>query len=172
MSLLSEKVNAPSLHSLLFHELQDLYDAEFQILDALPKLIEASSLPELKKAFRDHMKETEHQVSRLEQCFALINEKPKRSGCDGMKGVLKEGDHVLKGKMDPETKDDGIIMSAQRVEHYEMAGYGAAREHAKVLGYKEMAELLHETLQEEGNADHTLSAIAKSKHKKMATAGR
>ena len=165
-------VKAPSLHALLDHELQDLYDAEFQILEALPKMIEQVTDKDLKHALSHHMKETETHVTRLEKIFSLLQENPKRMTCDGMKGLIKEGEHVLKGDMDPTVKDDAIIGAAQRVEHYEMAGYGTARQHAKNLGFKDIADILNETLQEEGAADHKLSEIARKMHQGMPHAKR
>lgn len=171
MSLLHPgKVDAPSLHVLLAHELKDLYDAEQQIIDALPKVIDQTTDLELKKALEEHLRETENHVTRLEDCFNMLDMKPERVHCDGMAGVLKEGDHVLSGKMDEGVKDDALIGACQRVEHYEMAAYGCAREHAKVLGFAEIAKLLDETLQEEGKADHTLTEIAKKMHKVPAMA--
>lgn len=163
-----DKVDAPSLHVLFLHELKDLYDAEHQILDALPTMIEQAMSPELKHALEEHQKETELQVTRLEDAFNMLEEKPARETCDGMKGILKEEQHMLSGHMDPSVKDEALIAAAQRVEHYEMAGYGSAREHAKTLGFDDIAKLLDATLQEEGNADHTLSAIAKDMHKVLA----
>lgn len=164
----SDAVDAQSLHALLSHELKDLYDAEHQILEALPMMIEQATAPELQKALKEHLAETKMHVKRLEDAFGMINEKVERITCDGMKGLIKEGQHVLKGTMDPAVKDDAIISAAQRVEHYEIASYGSARDHAKHLGFKEMAELLDATLQEEGNADHALTAIAKDMHKELA----
>ncbi len=171
MSLLHPgKVDAPSLHVLLAHELKDLYDAEHQILDALPKVIEQTTDLDLKKALEEHLRETETQVTRLEDCFNLLDMKPERIHCDGMGGVLKEGQHVLHGEMDSGVKDDALIGACQRVEHYEMAAYGCAREHAKTLGFTDVAKLLDASLQEEGNADHKLTEIAKKLHKVPAMA--
>lgn len=171
MSLLHPgKVDAPSLHVLLSHELKDLYDAEHQILDALPKVIEQATDLELKKALESHMRETENHVTRLEDCFNVLDTKPERIHCDGMAGVLKEGEHVLAGTMDSGVKDDALIGACQRVEHYEMAAYGCARDHAKVLGFLDVAKLLDETLQEEGNADHALTKIAHAMHTGVAHA--
>ena len=166
----SDTVDAKSLHALLTHELKDLYDAEHQILEALPMMIEQATNPELQKALKEHLAETKMHVKRLEDAFAMMNEKAERITCDGMKGLMKESEHVLKGTMDVAVKDDGIIGAAQRIEHYEIASYGTAREHAKNLGFDKMAELLDATLKEEGNADHTLTAIAKTMHKELAKA--
>ena len=169
MSLLApHKVNAPSLHVLLAHELKDLYDGEFQIIAALPAIIEHASNPELKKALAAHLEETKLHVTRLEDCFNILQQKPGRYTCDGMKGILKENEHILQGDMDPAVKDDAIIAAVQRVEHYEMAGYGSARDHAKHLGLYDVAKLLDSTLDEEGKADHLLTKIALDMHKSMA----
>jgi ferritin-like metal-binding protein YciE len=168
MSIFSSALNAQSLHALLTHELHDLYDGEFQIIDALPHMIEAATDKDLKKALHDHLRQTQDHVTRLEKCFQLMKEEPARMTCDGMKGIIKEGEHVLKGNMDPAVKDDALIGAAQRVEHYEMAGYGTAREHAKFLGYADVASILDQTLDEEGAADKLLTSIAKSMHKELA----
>jgi ferritin-like metal-binding protein YciE len=173
MSLLTpNRVNALSVHALFVHELHDLYDAEHQIIDALPKMIEQATNPALKKALSDHLKQTQQHVTRLEDCFNAIQEQPKRMTCDGMKGLIKEGEHVLKGKMDPALKDDAIIGAAQRVEHYEIAGYGTAREHAKNMHLDDVVELLDKTLKEEGEADHLLTGIARAAHRELAKAAK
>lgn len=171
MSLLQKSVKAASLKALLLHELEDLYDAEFQILEALPKIIECVKSSELSDALEAHRKETEGQVARLEDAFQALGHKPKREGCDGMKGVIKEGDHVLHGEMPDDVRDAAIIGAAQRVEHYEIAGYGTAKAHAKELGEHDVAELLHENMKEEMKADEKLSKIAEGKtNQKAATA--
>lgn len=166
----SDTLKAPSLHALLYHELQDLYDAEFQILEALPMMIDEANGKDLKKALRDHRDQTKQHVTRLEECFTLMQEQPKRTSCDGMKGLIKEGEHVLNAQLDPAIKDDAIIGAAQRIEHYEIAGYGTARNHAKHLGYKGVAEILDKTCDEEGAADHLLTKIATEMHKELAKA--
>lgn len=169
MSLfMPSKVNAPSLYAFLEHELHDLYDAEHQIIEALPAMIEHANNPELKKAFRDHLAQTRTHVTRLEACFKKMNLEPKRMTCDGMKGVIKEGEHVLKGDMDPAVKDDALIGAAQRVEHYEMASYGSARAHAQNLELNDVADLLDTTLEEEGETDKLLTKIASTMHKQFA----
>jgi ferritin-like metal-binding protein YciE len=171
MSLLHPgKVDAQSLHVLLAHELKDLYDAEHQIVDALPKVIEQVTNPDLKKVLEHHLEETKNHVTRLEDCFNMLEMKPERMHCDGMEGVLKEGKHVLDGDMEASIKDEALIGACQRVEHYEMAAYGCAREHAKNLGFKEISKLLDSTLQEEGKADHALTAISAKEHEVLAKA--
>ncbi len=160
------KMEAATLTDLLHHELADLYDAEHRICEALPKMAEAASNPELKKAFRNHLEETEHQITRLEDAFAALECKPERQACDGMKGLLKEGEHVLEGKLRGSVKDAALISAAQRVEHYEMAGYGSAKAFALVLGHEDIARLLQQTLDEEGHADKLLTKIASTVNQK------
>ena len=158
MALFTMKLE--SLQQLYLKELRDLYDAENQITEALPKLIDAARNPELKNALQEHLNVTKSQISRLNQIFQSLNEKPSGESCKGMKGVIKEGDEIVSGGGDPSTVDAGIISAAQRVEHYEMAGYGTVRTYAKLLGQQEHARLLQQTLQEEEQADKTLTQIA------------
>jgi ferritin-like metal-binding protein YciE len=160
MALFSMKLE--NLQQLYLKELRDLYDAENQITEALPKLIESAHNSELKSALREHLQVTKQQISRLEQIFQRLNQKPTGETCKGMKGVIKEGDEIVSAGGDPSTVDAGIISAAQRVEHYEMAGYGTVRTYAKLLGQEEAARLLQETLDEEAEADQTLSQIASS----------
>lgn len=150
-----------SLEALFVEELQDLYDAENQLVDALPRMAKAAASPELRSAFQHHLSETERQVNRLEQVFKGIGKDAERTTCKGMQGLLKEGEDIMSAKGDRAVKDSALIASAQRVEHYEMAGYGAARSFAEQLGRNDLAELLQQTLDEEGQADKTLTAIAK-----------
>jgi len=158
MALFSMKLE--NLQQLYLKELRDLYDAEKQITDALPKLIDAANNPELKNALREHLNVTQTQIKRLEQIFQTLNEKATGETCKGMKGVIKEGDEIVSAGGDPSTVDAGIISAAQRVEHYEMAGYGTVRNYAKLLGQEEHARLLQQTLDEEEKADKTLTQIA------------
>ena len=160
MALFSMKLE--NLQQLFVKELRDLYDAEKQITEALPKLIEAAHHSELKSALREHLHVTKQQISRLDQIFQKLNQKPTGESCKGMKGIIKEGDEVVSAGGDPSTVDAGIISAAQRVEHYEMAGYGTVRTYAQLLGQQEMARLLQQTLDEEADADQTLSQIAGS----------
>jgi ferritin-like metal-binding protein YciE len=160
MALFSMKLE--NLQQLFVKELRDLYDAENQITDALPKLIEAAHNSELKSALQEHLQVTEQQISRLDQIFQKLNQKATGETCKGMKGVIKEGDEIVSAGGDPSTVDAGIISAAQRVEHYEMAGYGTVRTYAELLGQTEMAELLQQTLDEEEEADQKLSQIASS----------
>jgi ferritin-like metal-binding protein YciE len=149
-----------NLQQLFVKELRDLYDAENQITDALPKLIDAANHPELKHALQEHLSVTKQQISRLDTIFHTLGEKPTGETCKGMKGVIKEGDEIVSAGGDPSTVDAGIISAAQRVEHYEMAGYGTVRTYAKLLGHQQMASLLQQTLDEEEEADKKLSEIA------------
>lgn len=160
MALFSMKLE--NLQQLFLKELRDLYDAEKQITDALPKMIDAAKYPELKNALQQHLDVTKQQISRLDQVFQMLNEKPSGETCKGMKGVLKEGDEIVSQGGDPSTVDAGIISAAQRVEHYEMAGYGTVRTYAELLGKREIAQLLQQTLNEEKEADETLSNIARN----------
>ncbi len=158
MALFSMKLE--NLQQLYLKELRDLYSAENQITDALPKLIDAAHNSELKNALQDHLNVTQTQIARLEQIFQSLNEKPSGETCNGMKGVIKEGDEMVSAGGDPSTVDAGIISAAQRVEHYEMAGYGTVRTYAKLLGRDQDATLLQQTLDEEEEADQTLTQIA------------
>src|SRR5262249_18812808 len=151
-----------NLQQLFLKELRDLYDAEDQITDALPKLIEAAHNPELKRALQQHLDVTRQQISRLDQIFNMLGEKATGETCKGMKGVIKEGDEIVSAGGDPSTVDAGIISAAQRVEHYEMAGYGTVRTYAQLLGQEQMARLLQQTLNEEEEADQKLTQIATS----------
>jgi ferritin-like metal-binding protein YciE len=146
---------------LLLDELQDLYSAETQITKALPKMAKASSTPELKHAFESHLQETEGHVQRLEKIFKQLKENPKGKTCEGMKGLLKEGEERIKGGGEHDVLDAGLISAAQRVEHYEIAAYGSARTYAELLGENEIATLLDKTLEEEKTADEKLTKVAK-----------
>ena len=151
-----------SLRDLLIEELRDLYSAEKQLVSALPKMAEAASSTELKSAFEHHLEETLGHVSRLESIFKNINEESSGETCEAMKGLIKEGETLVKAEGDPDVRDAGLIGAAQRVEHYEMSGYGTARSLANRLGENEMAEILQQTLNEEGEANKKLTAIAES----------
>src|ERR1700755_136100 len=154
-------MSVETMQELLIDELKDLYSAEKQIVRALPKLAKAATSPDLKQALTNHLKETEGQVSRLEQIAEIVSKKLTGKTCVGMKGVLEEGSEVLEDTDKGTVRDAAMIAAAQRVEHYEMAGYGSAREFAKMLGLSEVASLLEETLEEEKAADKLLSSIAK-----------
>jgi ferritin-like metal-binding protein YciE len=149
-----------SLRDLLMEELRDLYSAETQLLDALPKMVQAASSNELKSAFTHHLEETREHVSRLERIFQQIGEKPSGETCEAMKGLIKEGETLVKAEGEPSVRDAGLIGAAQRVEHYEIAGYGTARSLAGRLGESQIAETLQQTLNDEAEADKKLTAIA------------
>lgn len=149
-----------TLKEMYIQELKDLYSAETQITKALPKMASAATSPRLKEAFQSHLQETEAQIQRLEQIFAKLGESPKGKTCEGMKGLLKEGAELMKEDADPDVMDAGLISAAQRVEHYEMAGYGTVRTYAELLREQAAVELLEETLKEEKAADSKLSKIA------------
>jgi ferritin-like metal-binding protein YciE len=151
-----------TLEDLLLHELKDLYDAEQRIVDALPKMVDAAHSPKLKSAFQNHLAETKNHVSRLEEAFQQLGETPEATTCPAMKGLLSEGEEIIDAKGDEMVIDAALIAAAQRVEHYEMAGYGAARSIARRLGHAEVANVLQATLDEEGSADKTLTQIAES----------
>jgi ferritin-like metal-binding protein YciE len=149
------------LEKLFRDEIADLYDAEQQILKALPKMIEAVSAPQLRNALEQHRKATEGQVKRLEEIFQ-VEGKPSQKKCKGMAGLIAEGDELLKEDYEGDVLDAAIIGAAQRVEHYEIAAYGTARAFAEHLGKNEAVELLQETLDEEKEADELLTQIAES----------
>ena len=150
-----------TMQELLIDELKDLYSAEKQIVKALPKIIKAVSTPELQEGLSSHLEETKGQATRLEKIGEMLGKKLTGKTCVGMKGVLEEGSEVLEDTEKGLVRDAALISACQRVEHYEMAGYGSAREFAKLLGESEVAELLDETLAEEKNADKTLSVASK-----------
>ena len=150
-----------TLEELLVDELKDLYSAEKQIIRALPKVIKAVSTPDLHEGLTNHLEETKGQVARLEKIGELLGKKMTGKICAGMKGVLEEGSEVLEDTEKGLVRDAALISACQRVEHYEMAGYGSAREFAKQLGLYEIADLLDETLAEEKNADKTLTGASK-----------
>ena len=149
-----------SLKKLYIDELKDLYSAETQLVKALPKMAKKASAPELKKAFEDHLEETKGHVERLEEIFGTLEEKPTGKTCKGMKGLIEEGQEVIDEDGDEAVLDAALIGAAQRVEHYEIAGYGVARTFATILGETDAADLLQETLDEEGEADKLLTQIA------------
>lgn len=149
-----------SLQELFISELKDLYSAEKQLLKALPRMAKACDSDELRQGFEDHLAETEGQVERLEQIFEELGVSPRGKKCVGMEGLIEEGKELMEEDAEPEVLDAGLIAAAQRVEHYEIAGYGTARTYAELLGYDKAAKLLQETLDEEGATDKKLSAMA------------
>jgi ferritin-like metal-binding protein YciE len=149
-----------SLSDLLIEQLQDLYDAEHRLIDALPKMRDAATSSQLKTAFDMHLEETRGHVRRLENVFSQLGIAAERQTCPAMKGLIKEGQEMIDAEGDPLVKDAALIAAAQRVEHYEMAGYGTVRSFARRLGLPEIADTLQMTLNEEGNADKKLTQIA------------
>jgi len=149
-----------NLRELYLDELEDLYDAEKRIVKALPKVAEAASGSELRNALVHHLEQTRGHVQRLEEIFQALGESSKGKKCDGMKGILEEGEDVIDDVENPAVRDAGIIAAAQRVEHYEMAAYGTVRTWAEQLGDSKGARLLEQTLEEEKAADQKLTDIA------------
>ncbi len=151
-----------TLRDLYVHELKDLYSAEKQIITGLPKMVKAASNRQLASAFRQHLEQTKRQAKRLEDLLASHGESTHGPKCQGMEGVLKEGAEMIGEDADEEVRDAGLIAAAQRVEHYEIAGYGCARTYAELLGDRKGAKVLDTTLKEEGATDHKLSKLARS----------
>ena len=151
-----------TLQKLYVDELRDLYNAENQLLKALPKMAKAVSSEELKNAFEKHLEQTETHVERLEQVFEELDQTPKGKTCRAMKGLIQEGSEILEEEGDPSVLDAGIIVAAQKVEHYEIAGYGSVRTFAELLGQQKAAELLQTTLDEESEANELLTGLAES----------
>lgn len=151
-----------TLRDLYIHELKDLYSAEKQIIKALPKMVKAAKNRQLSSAFNQHLQQTKQQAKRLEDILASHDQSTRGPKCQGMEGVLKEGDEMIGEDAGDEVRDAGLIAAAQRVEHYEMAGYGCARTYAELLGDKKGARLLDTTLREEEATDQKLTKLAKS----------
>ena len=149
-----------TLHDAFIDELRDSYDAEKQLLKALPKMARAARSPVLRKAFEDHLEETRGQVDRLEEVFASVEEKVRGKHCDGIEGIIKEGKSVMEEDFDDSTMDACLIAAGQRAEHYEMAAYGSLVAWARAMGHTEAADLLERTLEEEKAADEKLTALA------------
>src|SRR5439155_511417 len=149
-----------TLQKLYTDELRDLYNAENQLLKALPKMAKAASSEDLKDAFEKHLEQTKGHVKRLEQVFEALGEKPKGKTCRAMKGLIEEGSEILKEEGEESILDAGIIVAAQKVEHYEIAGYGSVRTFAHLLGQNKAAELLQTTLDEESETNELLNRLA------------
>lgn len=160
-----------SMKELLVEELRDIYDAEQQIIEALPDMIDAASDPQLKRDFQLHLEETHRQRERLDQVFSMLGESADGGSCDGMKGIIMEGSTLCKAEGDPKVKDAALIAAAQRVEHYEISAYGAARSFANHIGRSDVASILQETLDEEGATDKKLTDLALSEVNVSATRG-
>src|SRR5437762_8819479 len=149
-----------SLETLYEEELRDIYNAENQLLKALPKMAKAASSPELKQAFEDHLEQTEEHVARLDEIFGKLDKKPTGKTCQAMKGLIEEGSEMMNHDGEEVVLDAGLIAAAQKVEHYEMASYGTVRTWAEMLGEDDAAELLQQTLDEEGETDKRLTELA------------
>ncbi|MGE9291169.1 MAG: ferritin-like domain-containing protein [Puniceicoccales bacterium] len=150
-----------NLNDLLIHEVRDLYSAESQLIEALPKMADAATNAELKEAINSHLEETKTHLSRLADVSAKLGVEPFGETCAAMEGLIKEGEEVMHLPADPDVKDAALIAAAQRVEHYEMAGYGSAACFAHCTQNKDVEDLLNETLDEEKEADSKLTKIAK-----------
>jgi len=151
-----------SLRELFVMQLQDLYDAENQLIKALPKMAQASSSEELRAGFEEHLEQTREHVRRLEEIFEQLGEDAKGEKCKGMEGLIKEGSEVMKEDMEEAVMDAGLIAAAQKVEHYEISGYGTVRTWANLLGEEEAVSLLEQTLSEEKDTDEKLTGLAEN----------
>jgi ferritin-like metal-binding protein YciE len=154
------RMKLDSLHKLFVEQLRDIYNAENQLLKALPKMAKSASSDELRQAFEDHLEQSKEHVGRLEQVFKDLDEKAKGKTCHGMKGLIEEGSEILDQDGEESVLDAGIIAAAQKIEHYEIATYGTLRTWANLLGQDDAAELLQETLDEEGDTDKRLNDLA------------
>ena len=161
-----------SLETLYIEELRDIYNAENQLLKALPKMAKAASAPELKQAFEDHLEQTKEHVERLDEIFEKLDKKPTGKTCAAMKGLVEEGSEIMKEEGEEHVIDAGLIAAAQKVEHYEMASYGTVRTWAEILGEEDAAELLQQTLDEEGETDKRLTELAEEIVNVEAAAGK
>jgi ferritin-like metal-binding protein YciE len=153
-----------TMHDLLIHELSDLYSAENQLIEALPLLAKSANSPKLQQAINDHLTVTRAQLERLNQCFELLGDTPHETTCAAMKGLITEGQKLLATQnfADSAVYDAALIAACQRVEHYEIAGYGCARTYAMHLGEDKVRQLLQQTLNEEGETDHALTRLAET----------
>lgn len=158
------------LHSLFVDQLRDILWAEKELVKALPKMAKAANDADLSEAFSNHLEETRNQVGRLEKIFRGMDLAPRGKKCPAMEGLLKEADELSEDYKDSSALDAALITAAQKVEHYEIGTYGTLRAFARRLGYDEAAQLLTETLEEEGNADHALTRIATGGVNEMANA--
>jgi ferritin-like metal-binding protein YciE len=152
-----------TLHDLYVEELKDLYSAEKQLLRALPKMAKKASHDQLRTAFEEHLEITKEQVSRLETIFDDLERSPRGKKCRGMEGLIEEGQEMMAEDAEPDVMDAALISAAQKVEHYEIAGYGTARTMAEQLGLSKHSRLLQQTLDEEGEADKKLTQIAEAR---------
>jgi ferritin-like metal-binding protein YciE len=169
--LTEEIVKESELKNLYIDELRDIYNAENQLTKALPKMAKAATSKDLRAGFEEHLKQTEGQVTRLEQIFENLGEKPAGKKCKGMEGLVEEGKEMIE-EQEGETLDAGLISAAQRVEHYEIAAYGCVRTYANLLGEKDAAELLEQTLKEEKETDQKLTKLAEKINVEAEEAGK
>lgn len=160
--LVGHEMTLDHLQDLLVAQLEDLYDAESQWIETLPQMIDAVYTPELRAALRNHLEESLRQKPRLERIFQLLGVEPQREKCEAMAGLIEESLEVIRARGDREVKDAAMIAAAQRIEHYEIAGYGCARSFAHRLAHDQVVNLLQETLNEESRADKTLTHIAEA----------
>ena len=160
-----------TLEDLFVSELKDLYSAEKQLVKSLPKMAKAASSTKLRKGFEDHLKQTEKHVERLEQIFDEMEVKPRGPKCEAMEGLIEEGKRVMKEDAEPAVMDAALIAAAQRVEHYEIAGYGTVRTFANMLGMKNAERLLQQTLEEESQTNEKLTKLAESEINAAAMSG-
>jgi len=151
-----------TLEDLYMDMLKDLYSAEKQLVKALPKMAKNSQNSQLQRAFQDHLKQTEGHAERIERIFTELGGSPRGKKCVGMEGLIEEGNELLQENVEPDVLDAGLIAAAQKVEHYEIASYGTVRTWAERLGYHNQAQLLQQTLDEEGEANKKLTQIAES----------
>jgi ferritin-like metal-binding protein YciE len=151
-----------SLEDLFVEELRDLYHAENQLVKALPRMAKAASSPDLRHGFEEHLEQTKEHVQRLEKIFEDIGLKARGKKCEAMEGLVAEGKDIISEDAEPHVKDAGLIAAAQKVEHYEIAGYGSVRTWAEQLGHSRAAELLQQTLDEEGETDKKLTQLAET----------
>lgn len=149
-----------SLNDLLVEQLQDLYSAETQLVEALPKMAQAATDPQLKDGFEMHLRQTEQQVQRLEQALQQMGKRPGGITCKGMQGLIAEGEETIKERANADVRDAALIAAAQRVEHYEIAGYGTVATFAEQLGQNDLARLMRQTLREEEETDRKLTMLA------------
>jgi ferritin-like metal-binding protein YciE len=151
-----------TLQDLYIHELKDLFSAENQLIKALPKMAKAATNPQLVEGFRSHLEQTKEHATRLERILKSHDETTRGPKCKGMEGLIDEGTEIIEEEVEDDVRDAGLISAAQRVEHYEIAGYGTARTYANLLGDSEGAELLEQTLNEEGATDKKLTQLAET----------
>lgn len=170
MALFGLGIKLHDLKDLYLEQLRDLYSAETQLTEALPKMAEAAQTPELKQGFTDHLAQTQQQILRLESIFADLDEDPGGHTCKAMQGLVAEGSDMIKEKAVSAVKDAGLIAAGQRVEHYEIAGYGTVRTYAELLGFGQHADLLGTSEQEEKDTDQKLTQLSKQINVEAASA--